>query len=213
MMKKIQAWTLLILFFGIIGGGLYLWWSLDLRWRPHPITKNQAEIARILDGSGWVSPGLTGPKLYLIAYRDCADCNRFEADQFADLQKAGVDTRVIAVARPDENGQAKSTVAERSTVAELWVNRNWGLFQRWSASPVANWTAQGVPAADGDVARSAVVEASRDVVDKLTPLLKANGITFGYPTLVWWGKDGKMEGCACRAPQSWNRLRQDLGVN
>ena len=125
-MKRFLAWTLMILFLVVVGGGLYLWWRFDLRWRPHVITKNQTEIAKILDGSGWISPGLTGPKLYVIAHHDCAACDALEAAQFADLQKAGIDTRVIAIARPDVNGQAKSTAAERSTVAELWVNRSWG---------------------------------------------------------------------------------------
>jgi hypothetical protein len=212
-MKKLQAWALLVLFVGAIGGALYLWWNLDLRWRPHLIAKNQSEIAAILAGSGWVSPGLAGPKLYVVAYRDCAACNRFEASEFPALQKAGVDTRVIMIARGDLNGQPRSTAAERSAVAELWVNRSWGLLQRWNASPPANWTASGVAPADGDVARSAVVEAGRDMADRLRPLLKANGVRFREPVLVWWTKDGKMQGCACTAPQSWGAERRDLGVN
>ena len=212
MIKTFLTWTLAILVLAAIGTGLYLWWSLDLRWRPHAINRNQAEIGRMLDGSGWVSPGLTGPKLYVIAYRDCDDCNRYEAAEFPALQKAGVDTRVIVIARPDDNGQTRSSAAERSSVAELWINRNGGLYQRWTAGPAEAWTAPGVPAADGDIARSAVVEAGRDMIDKLTPLLRANGVAFGYPTLIWWTKDGKMQGCACRAPQTWPYVRKALGV-
>ena len=137
-MKTLRLWAVTILALGVIGGGLYLWWRMDLRWRPHEITKHQDEIGKILEGSGWVSPGLTGPKLYVLVYRDCADCARFEESQFPDLQKAGVDTRVIAIARADVNGAPKSTAAERAVVAELWVNRNWGLFQRWSLA--APWS-------------------------------------------------------------------------
>ncbi|MDR3512809.1 MAG: hypothetical protein P4L73_14330 [Caulobacteraceae bacterium] len=210
MMRKFTAWTLIVLFVAVIAGGLYLWWRLDLRWRPHVIGKNQAEIGKILEGAGWVSPGQTGPKLYLIAYRDCADCSRYEAAEFPVLQKAGVDTRVILVARADQNGQPKSTAVERSTVAELWVNRNWSLYQRWMASPAGAWTGAGIPAADGDVARSAVIGAGRDMAERLRPLLKANGVSFGYPMLIWWTKDGRMEGCACRAPRSWRYVRNDL---
>ena len=213
MMKRIQAWTLLVLFALAIGGVLYLWWSLDLRWRPRVIGKRQAEIAKALETAGWVSPGLTGPKLYVVAYRGCADCDRYAAAEFPALQKAGVDTRVILIARPDLNGQAQSTAAERATVAELWANRNWGLYQRWSANPAASWTAQSVPAADGDVARTAVIEAGRDMVARLTPLLKANGVRFAYPMLVWWTKDGKMEACACTSPRLWPPVRRDLGLN
>ena len=93
----------------VIGGGLWLWWNFDLRWRPRTIARNQAEIAKILDGAGWVSPHLTGPKLYLIAYRECADCVAFETDAMPRLQAAGVDTRIIMVARADTNGLTRST--------------------------------------------------------------------------------------------------------
>ena len=38
----------------VVGLGLYGWWSLDLRWRPHTITKHQDQIAQLLEQSGWV---------------------------------------------------------------------------------------------------------------------------------------------------------------
>ena len=209
-MKTLRLWAVIILVLGVFGGGLYLWWRMDLRWRPHEITKHQEEIGKILDSAGWVSPGLTGPKLYVIAYRDCADCARFEETQFPELQKAGVDTRVIAIARADVNGAPKSTAAERTTVAELWVNRNWGLFERWMSAPVGSWTAPGLPRADGDVARSAVVEVGRVTVERLAPLLKDNGIKSAYPTLIWWTKDGKMKGCACERAETYQYVRKDL---
>jgi hypothetical protein len=213
MLRRLRAFALMILFLAVIGGGLFLWWKFDLRWRPHLIAKDQAQIGKILDSADWVSPGLSGAKLYMVTYRDCDACNQFQAAEFPALQKAGVDTRVIVVARPDRNGQPRSTAAERSTVAELWMNRNWGLYQRWMAGPSSAWTAPGLPVADNDIARSAVVEVGRDVTDKLTPLLKENGIRFGYPLLIWWTKDGKMEGCACRVSQAWSHAVKDLGAN
>ncbi|HZC17392.1 MAG TPA: hypothetical protein VE309_11585 [Caulobacteraceae bacterium] len=212
-MRRFQGWAMLIGFLIVIAGVLYLWWDLDVRWRPHVVKRNQAEIATLLAGAGWVSPGLSGPKLYLIATRDCGPCGRYEQSQFPVLQKAGVDTRVIMVARADVNGAAKSTAAERSTVAELWVNRSWPLFQSWMAADAGAWTAPHVPAADGDVGRSAVVEAGRDLVDRMSPLLKANGVTPGYPTLIWWAKDGNMEACLCQAKQTYAGVRKDLGVD
>ncbi|MBV9511319.1 MAG: hypothetical protein JO303_13660 [Caulobacteraceae bacterium] len=192
--------------------GLFEWWSLDLRWRPHEISKDQAEITKILEGSGWVSPGLTGPKLYVVAYRASPQSQRLITDVLPALQKAAVDTRVIMIARADLNGAALSTANERSTVAELWVNRRWALFQNWMAAPADNWAATGLPPADGDVARSAVVAASQEVVDKLTPLLQENGIRFAYPVLIWWNKDGKMEGCACTDPRQDRYVLKDLGA-
>jgi len=212
MMRKIQAWLMMVAFVAAIGGGLYLWWTLDLRWRPHAITKDQAEIAKILDGAGWVSPGLGGPKLYMISFRSSPEGVRFEDANFPALQKAQVDTRVIMIARPDLNGASNSTPAERSTVAELWVNRNWPLFQRWTQAPIANWTAPGVPAADGDVARSAVVEAGRDTVETLKPLLKDNGIRFACPVLIWWAKDGQMRGAAGGNAHADRFVREELGA-
>ncbi len=211
-MRRFIAGLAVLGVLGLAGFIVFELWNLDWRWRPHAIDKHQDMIAKSLDQSGWVSPHLTGPKLYLIAYRDCAPCNDFEAREFPKLQAQGIDTRVIVIARPDLNGQAQSTPAERSTVAELWTNRSWKLFQQWTAAPSASWTAPGIAPADGDMTRTAVVSLGRTLTDDLTPLLKDDGIAFGYPTLVWWTKDGKMRGCVCDKPQSWKFVEQDLGL-
>jgi hypothetical protein len=211
-MKTLRNWTVIILVLGLAGAGLYEWWNLDLRWRPHAITQHQAEIGKILEGSGWVSPHLAGPKLYMVAFRACPDCARYEQTEFPRLQAAGVDTRVIIIALPDVEGASKSTPAERSTVAELWFNRSWPLFQKWTATPIDAWTAPNIPPADGDVARSAVVEVGRDAVERLKPLLRDSGIALAYPTLIWWNAKGEMMGCACEDPRSFRFIRHDLGV-
>lgn len=209
-MNKLVVWFVLIAVVVIVAVGAY--WQLDLRWRPKTITKNQAEIAALLEQSGWVSPGLTGPKLYMVGFRECSSCIRFKTEALPKLQKAGVDTRIIEFARRDRNGLAQSTPAERATVAELWINRSWTLMERWDATPVEAWTAQGVPPADGDMARTAVVEAGRAMVDKLTPLLKANGVSLGTPILIWWSQDGVMHGCSCGSPSGWRFALKDLGA-
>jgi len=209
-MKKLITGVVLIAVLGVALLGAY-WW-FDLRWRPKPIVKHQAEIAKLLEGSGWVSPGLTGPKLYMVSFRTCPDCVRFTQEEFPALHKAGVDTRVILIARGEYNGIMKSTPVERATVAELWINRSWPLLERWESVPPDAWTAEGIPAADGDMARTAVVEVGRGVVDKLKPLLKDNGIDFAYPTLIWWTKDGVMMGCACEKRETYRFVRRDLGA-
>lgn len=209
-MKKLGLWLVLVLI--AAAAVLGAWWQLDLRWRPKTITKNQAEIARILEQAGWVSPGNGGPKLYMVGFRTCPDCIRFKAEEFPALHEAGVDTRVIEVARADVNGVSKSTAAERATVAELWIGRSWALMERWDAVPAEAWTAQGVAPADGDIARTAVVGAGRQMVEDLTPLLKANGISFAYPLLIWWDKDGAMRGCACEKRQTYRYVRRELGA-
>lgn len=209
-MNKLIIWFVLIAV--VVIGAVGTYWWFDLRWRPKTITRHQAEIAQILEQAGWVSPGLTGPKLYMVGFRSCPDCVRLKAEEFPKFHKAGVDTRVIEIARGEYNGVMKSTPVERTTVAELWINRSWPLLERWDAVPVDAWTAEGLPPADGDMARTAVVVAGRDMVDKLRPLLKDNGVTFAYPLLVWWTKDGVMRGCACEKRETYRFVRRELGA-
>ncbi|MGI9168873.1 MAG: hypothetical protein ACR2FH_01675 [Caulobacteraceae bacterium] len=212
-MQGLRRWSAFLAILLVIGGGLWLWWNFDLRWRPHTINKDQAQIARILDGAGWVSPHLAGPRLYMVSFRSCPDCIRFETEAFPRLHAAGVDTRVIVIARADLNGLSRSTAPERATVAELWLNRDWRLLLRWLAVvPPAAWTAPGLPPADGDRARTAVIATGRQMVEDLRPLLKANGITLAYPTLVWWTRAGVMHGCACEKPQSYAAVERELGA-
>jgi hypothetical protein len=78
--------------------------------------------------------------------------------------------------------------------------------------PAAAWTAPHIPPADGDAARTAVIAAGRDLVERLRPLLNASGVKAGYPTLIWWAKNGSLNGCACQAPQSDKYIRKDLGA-
>ncbi len=195
----------------LIGAGAYVW-NTDLKWQPKTITKHQAEITKIVESAGWVSPGKTGPTLYMIGFRSCPDCVRFKTEEFPGLHAVGVDTRVIEVARAEVNGVAKSTPAERSTVAELWTNRSWALFENWNRVPVEAWTAPGIAPADGDTGRTAVVESGRKMVADLRPLLKDNGVNFAYPTLIWWTKDGKMRACACEQRETYRFVRAELGV-
>jgi hypothetical protein len=210
MARKAALWLLLVLI--LAGAAYWALWNYDLRWRPHTVTKHQAEIAKILNEAGWVSPGGKGPKLYMVSFRSCPDCVRFKAEEFPRLHKAGVDTRVIEVARRDHNGLPKSTPAERATVAELWLNRNWALAERWDATPIDAWTAAGIPPADGDRARTAVVESGRSMVDELIPLLKDNGVNFAYPLLVWWNDKGEMRSCACEKRETFRFVRKELGA-
>jgi hypothetical protein len=211
-MNKVKLWGGLSLAVAIVLAGLIAWWALDVRWRPKTIGKHQAEIAKILETSGWVSPNLGPNKLYMISFRGCPACLTFKADAFPKLHKAKVDTRVIVTARRDSNGASHSTPAERATVAQLWLTRSWPLFEDWHTVAEPAWPGAGIPPADGDMARTAVVEAGRNMVDDLIPLLADNGIDFAYPLLIWWTKDGEMHGCACGSAMQYNRALKELGV-
>jgi len=210
-MKRLRLGFVLALIILLAAGSLWVWWELGAGSRPLTVAKNQSQIAAALDGAGWVSPHTPGLKLYMVSYRDCPSCNAFVKAEFAKLSAAGVDTRVIVIARPDLNGQSQSTAPERAAVAELWVNRSWPLYERWTSVPSAAWTAPGVPAADGDAARTAVIESGRSLPSELAPLLKANGLTFGYGTVIWWDKKGVMRGCACN-PHSFDAVARELGA-
>jgi hypothetical protein len=43
----------------------------------------------------------------------------------------------------------------------IWANRGWGLLEAWENVPPDAWTAPGLRPADGDAARTAIVEQSR----------------------------------------------------
>lgn len=211
-MRRFKLWGSLILVAAIAVAGAWAFWNYELRWRPKTITRHQAEISALIEGSGWVSPKLQGKRLYMVSFRTCPDCLRFKAEEFPKLHAAQVDTRVIEIARADVNGLAKSTPAERSTVAQLWLFRDWRLMERWEAVPAAAWTAPGIPPADGDMARTAVVESGRALVTKLKPLLKDNGVKFAYPLLIWWNDKGEMRACACEKRETYRFVRKELGA-
>ncbi len=212
-MKKFVIGLVLVALVAIAGYGA--WWWFDLRWRPSEITENRAQIERTLDQAGWVSPRLNGPRLYMVSFRDCPSCIRYEREQFPALQAAGVDTRVIMFVRDqEEGGPETSTIYERSTVAELWLNRDWTLFQRWMrTTPPSAWTAPGIPVADTNRARSAIVDESRRLVDQLETQLDPNGVDWATPMLVWRTRDNRLMACACADERSWRHVRADLGVD
>lgn len=211
-MRNFRLWGGAAIVVAVIAAGVWALWSFELRWRPATVTRHQAEIAQLLQRAGWVSPGVAGRPIYMVTHGACADCKRAQTDLLADLRSAGIDTRVIAVARRDENGRALSTPAERATVAQLWLTRDWRLLQAWLGAPAGAWTGAGLPVTDGDMARTAVVEAGRSTVDRLRPLLADNGLTFDYPLLIWWNAAGEMRACACEGDGTWRFIRRELGA-
>jgi hypothetical protein len=173
----------------------------------HTITKDAGRIEHLLKASGWVSPHLHGRALYMLSFRSCPDCIRFETEEFPDLQKANIDTRVIMVAR-----RTKSTAPERTGVGELWATRSWKTYEDWTATPVDAWTGDGMKSGDSDPARAALVEKGRVLVDELRPLLAENGIELRYPTLIWKDADGQLRGCACEDRVEYKYIRSELGL-
>jgi hypothetical protein len=211
-MRRFLVWSALalILGLGLAGGGYWAYWNFYARFQPVVIQRDQAEIQRLLDEASWISAGGGGEPLYMVTWRDNPAAQRYEREEFPKLRAAGVEARVIVFARPDREGLAQSTAAERATVAEIWLSRDWSLYERWTATPSRNWTAAGIPGADGNLARGAVVEAGRDFIDRLNGLLRGQGVGAGYPLILWRDREGYLKACACSDPRSWAFIRDDL---
>lgn len=213
-MRRFLIWSAVTLAAGLVlaGAGWWAYWHFHARFQPVTIQQDQAAIQRLLDEASWVSAGGGGEPLYMIAWRDDDVARRYEREEFPKLRAAGVEPRVIVFARPDREGLAQSTPAERATVAEIWLNRDWPLYERWIATAPGNWTAAGIPAADGDLARGAVVTAGRDFVSRLRELLRGSGLRDGHPLILWRDREGYLKACACSDARSWTFIRDDLGA-
>lgn len=213
-MRRFFVWSALAALIGLVlaVGAFWAYQHFYARFQPVTVTRNQAEIQRLLDESSWVSSGGGGEPLYIIGYRDSSAMQRYEREEAPKLRAAGVEVRIVVFARPDREGLARSTAAERATVAELWLTRDWTLYQRWTATPTNNWTAAGIPAADGSLARTAVVDAGRQFIATLGQELRGNGLQAAYPLVIWRDREGYMKACACSDDRSWAFVRDDLGA-
>ncbi|WP_395944299.1 hypothetical protein [Brevundimonas sp.] len=213
-MRRFFIWSALAALVGLIlaGVGYWAYWNFYSRFQPVLVGRNQAQIQQLLDEASWVSGGGGGEPLYIIGYRDSASSQRYEREEADKLRAAGVDPRLVVFARADREGLAQSTAAERATVAELWLTRDWSLYQRWTATPARSWTAAGIPQADGNLARSAVVDASRQFDARLTELLRDAGVQITYPLILWRDRDGFLKACGCADSRSWAFIRDDLNA-
>ncbi len=213
-MRRFFVWSALAALVGLILaiGGFWAWHHFYARFQPVTVTRHQTEIQDLLDEASWLSSGGGGEPLYIIGYRDSAAMQRYEREEAPKLRAAGLEVRIIVFARPDREGLTQSTAAERATVAELWLTRDWTLYQRWTATPSNNWTAAGLPAADGSLARGAVVEAGRDFIADLTGALAGEGLRISYPLVIWRDREGFMKACACSDDRSWAFVRDDVGA-
>jgi len=220
MSRKVLVWAmaLVVTIPVLIGGGYWLWWDQVEKYAPVTITApdDAAAIQSLLDRVDYVSPqGPASPQprwVYLVGYHNCVPCNVYQRSEFSKLQAAGVETRVVMFARPDAGTQKQSTPEERSTIAELWLNRSWPLYLQWFNAPDGVWNADGLKVADNDMARSGVVWASRDFVTELTPVLARNKVNVGYPLVIWRNANHQLRVCNCASDKAYHFIREDFGV-
>ncbi len=207
-MNRIRRWLVFLVMLALIGGAMWLWWLVDLRGSPHTIKREQAALASALRRAGWVSPHVNGKIVYVLVTGGCPACGKFEIGPLEALRTRGVDTRIIIVAPPDRNGKAMSTPADRAAVAEFWLGRDWQLYTRWrEESPTAM---AGAAPADGDAARTAVVEAARASAATIAGLLGRNGVKFGYPMAIWWNRAGEMRASLVDNPTAAHKAEREI---
>lgn len=213
-MRRFLIWTLLAALVGLAlaAGGFWAYWSMYARFQPVTITRNQADIQQLLDASPYLSAERGGVPIWIVGYRDSAATQGFVGTEADRLRAGGIEPRILLFARPDRDGVAQSTAAERATVAELWLSRDWSLFERWMATSPANWTAAGLPAADGNPVRTAVVEGAREVSAELSVLLEDAGVSTRWPLVLWRDPRGFLKACACSDRRAWPFIEDDLGV-
>jgi hypothetical protein len=202
--------TILVVAFALLGGQRSIA-ADDMADRPKTL-QHEAEIAALLEGASWVSPGLSKDKvLYMVSWQSCPYCLAYERDDFPRLQAAGVDTRVIVYVRA-----ISSTPQERAGVAELWRHRSWELWKRFVRIPTSSWTAEGLPA-DTDPTSVALVAKSQEFADNIRVLMSENGIGtrehLNLPTLIWRGKDGHLRGCGCEKVELRKYVLDELGAS
>lgn len=213
-MRRFLIWSGLAALIGLAlaVAGVWGYNHFYARFQPVTIDHNQAEIQELLDRASWVSAGGGDQPVYVVGYRDNASMRRWLDEEATKIHAAGGDLRIVMFARPDRNGEPRSTPAERSTIAELWLTRDWALYQRWLAAPAGEWKAAGLASADGSLARGAVVEASRDFSERLATLLKGAGVRTDWPLIIWRDRQGFLKACACSDRRSWAFVRDDLGA-
>ena len=160
---------------------------------PFKITIGASELQTLLESSPYVHRFSGGPVIYVLTFRTCPACAEFKANEWAALDKAGVDIRWIVYARRDNEGEARSTDPERAMVAELALSRSYTLLDAWFKAPTAEAYYQSAPLpppADASPTRVAAVEGMRQLVDNLNAVTTANGEELAIPAFFWRQTDG-----------------------
>lgn len=237
MSRKFLLWAmaLVVILPTLFGVGYWFYWDQFQRYAPVTITApaDIASIQSLLDRADYVSPDYekavltTGPAsgvatavtqpvakrwVYLVTFRTCEPCRAYEDIEFPRLQAGGIETRIVPFALADNGAVKQSTPEERSTIAELWLNRSWPLYMQWRNTPAESWKAENIPVADDDMARSGVVWASREFITELAPLLRNSKVNIAYPLIIWRNKNNELRVCSCTSNKAYHFIREDLGL-
>jgi hypothetical protein len=169
----------------------------------------------LLKEANYVSPNYPAASgssraVYLITYKGCKACAAYENSEFPKLRAAGVDTRVYVFTPPAVQPPAGQTKVDNAAIVELWLNRDWALYQRWINDP--KFTGDGVPPAD-DMARKYVLMATKDFYTEILAELPAKKPTdLHAPFVIVADKDGKAAVCFCDVETAYHHASDAFGL-
>lgn len=179
-LPRVQRPALLILMSAIVfvsalaaGGGLIGRYQERLAGPVTLITGGEAMEDALLD-SPWLGPENDGPVVWAITRSDCAACGALPPSVLADLADEGVDVRIVAVAVREG---AKDTAIQ--SAASLAQARDWNALRDWSATAPLQSTTADKAAVEG------YAEWGRASYDRISALLRANGVEPQLPVLLW----------------------------
>ena len=212
-MRRFLIWSGLAALIGLVLAvvGVWAYGHFYARFQPVTIDRNQAEVERLLAQSSWISETEGGePALYVVGDpRDPALRNwlREEGDK---LRASGAQVRVVPFLPADAENRVTGSATDRAAIAELWLGRDPGLLNQWLAASPEGWTAPGLTPAEGNLARTAVADASARFSDDLANLMSRAGVRAAWPMVIWRDREGFLRACACSDRRSWAFVRDEL---
>lgn len=178
--RRVQRPALLALMGAIVlmsglaaGAGLFLQYQTRLA-GPVTLTSGAQAMEQALLDAPWLGPENDGPVVWAITRADCAACGVLPPSILAALADEGVDVRIVAVAARD--GASAGAVGNAAALAHA---RDWNALHEWSAAVPLEPTTTDKAAIEG------YAEWGRASYDRVSALLRANGIEPQMPVLLW----------------------------
>jgi hypothetical protein len=155
------------------GGGLFLHHQARLAGPVTLIGGGEALEDALLDAP-WLGPENDGPVVWAITRADCPDCGALPPAVLAELADEGIDVRIIAVAARD--GATAQAVGSAASLAHA---RDWNTLREWRADAPLEPTTADKAAIEG------YAEWGRASYDRVSALLRADGVEPHLPVLLW----------------------------
>lgn len=155
------------------GGGLMLRDQARLAGPVTLISGSESMTDALLDAP-WLGPENEGPVVWAFTSAECPSCGALPPTVLAALADDGVDVRIVAVAARE--GANALTVRSAAALAHA---RDWNTLRDWSgAAPLEPTTAD-------EAAVEGYAEWGRASYDRVSALLRANGVEPQLPVLIW----------------------------